>query len=193
MQPSRLQDTIELVHAAKSGHGPSLEELLQRYGPRLMARVRILMGPRARELAEASDFLQSVFVEVIGNLARFEVRDENGFLRWVTQIARNKIRSGVRKKRERAFAQFATAILPAANSSTPSTEISRMEQAQQLVEALEQLPHEQQLVIELRHFERMSFNEIGERLGKTQNAVQLSHTRALMRLGRMLGASRRRP
>ena len=41
---------------------------------------------------------------------------------------------------------------------------------------------DQRTVIELRDFDGLRFREIGERLGRTENAVQLLHSRAMMRL-----------
>ncbi|MFH0947294.1 MAG: sigma factor, partial [Planctomycetota bacterium] len=99
-------DSMELIRRAQESDQAALGELLERYGDRLLGRIRLMMGDRARRVADSMDFLNGMFVQVIQGLDRFEIRDEQAFLRWATQIARNNIRDGVRKKRETAFLTF---------------------------------------------------------------------------------------
>ncbi|MCA8952132.1 MAG: sigma-70 family RNA polymerase sigma factor, partial [Planctomycetes bacterium] len=69
---------------------------------------------------------------------------------------------------------------------TPSVDAARGEDIERLLEALEQLREDDQRVIELRDFEELSFRAIGERLGRSEAAVQMLHARAVTRLGQAL-------
>ena len=52
-----------------------------------------------------------------------------------------------------------------------------------MVEAIEQLKPDDRTVIELRHFENMTFAAIGEQMDRSESAAQILHSRALVRLG----------
>ena len=191
MPPSTsFADTVELLRRAKAGEPECLGRVLERYRERLLVRVRCMMGAEARRIAESDDFLQGVFIKVLEHFDRFELRDERSFLRWTAQIARNRIRDDVCKKRERALESFASesGLWPAACGceDTPDRVAARAEQIAQLVEALEELDEDQHRALELRHFEQLPFAEIGRRLDRSANAAQLLHTRALLRLGQLL-------
>jgi hypothetical protein len=71
-----FESTVELLRLAKTGHGDYLNQVLERYRPRLLERIRLMMGQKARRAAESGDFLQDVLVRIVTNLDGFEMRDE---------------------------------------------------------------------------------------------------------------------
>lgn len=183
--------SIELIQRAQQGDRTALDALLDRYRERLLQRIRLMMGDPARRVAESGDFLQAMFVDVAEGLERFEVRDEQAFLRWATQIARNRIRDRVRKKREKAFESFSQSGLfgnaVPAEQRSPLSAAGFNEDSHRLLEALEQLSDEYRRVIELRDFEGMPHREIAERMGKpSEAAAQMLHARAIARLTTIL-------
>lgn len=182
--------TLELLKGARGGDTSCRAVLVERYGEVLLNRIRLMLGPEARRLAQSGDFLQTVFVELLVGLERAELRDEGAFLRWAVQIARNNIRDSVRRSREQLFSEFAHSTVVAnfvddRAVGPPSAAFGR-EAVDRLVEALERLALEQQTVIELRDFEQLSFKEVARRMERTENAVQLLHTRAKLKLGALL-------
>ncbi|MGE0144698.1 MAG: RNA polymerase sigma factor [Planctomycetota bacterium] len=188
-----FDDTIELVRDAQKGEGASLAAIVDRYREVLLQRIRLIMGPEARQAAESDDFLQGLFLEIVSDFEKRCPRDEKEFLRWATAIARNNIRDGVRRRREIAVDRFASSldwrpVLGNASVGSPAENAEREEQVERLCEAMAALREEDRLAIELRHFEGLSFAEIGQRLGRTENAAQLLHTRALVKLGSALRA-----
>jgi RNA polymerase sigma-70 factor (ECF subfamily) len=48
------------------------------------------------------------------------------------------------------------------------------------------MPEDYRRVIELRHFEALPFRQIGEQLGRSENAAQLLHAQALTRLDELV-------
>ena len=191
---SLSQTTLELLRSAKGGDKRSLDLLLARYEGRLLERIRLMMGDQARSAAESSDFLQETLLDVARGIEGVAIETEAQLLCWMTEIARNNIRSEVRRQRERSFDSF-TALLradgaPHEEGVSPPSDIARAEELHRLAECLEQLPADHRQVLELRHFDDLRFEEIAQRMGRSANAVQLLHMRALVRLGGLLGSSR---
>lgn len=183
-------DTPELLSRARGGDRTSLEQLLRRYRPELLTRIRLMMGEDARTAAESGDFLQGALVEVLQDLSRYELKDELAFLRWATHIARNNIRDEVRRRREKALQSFVsgsglfTPGRPGRESAeTPSHCVVRAEQLELLIDALTYLRDGYQRVIELHWFEGLSFAEVGRRMERSEDAARMLHARALIRLG----------
>lgn len=192
MTDARL--TVELLGRARAGEAAALDDLLERYRERLLARIRLMMGAEARRHAESMDFLQGVLLEVARDLARAEVPDEAAFLRWATRVARNNIRDHMRKRRERALESFSQTALGALGpgsagpaDATPSRHAGSREEVEKLVEALERLSPDHRRVIELRDFEGLSCRETAREMDRpSEEAVQMLHARALARLTREL-------
>ena len=183
---------MELLRAAKAGDPSRVYGVLERYREQILGRIRWMLGAQARQAAESSDFLHDVYVKVVEGLDKFEPRDERAFLRWVTAIARNRIRASANAQRVKAFGAFATAtvhdITPNEGPPGPGTQVALEESMHLMLEALEALPAEHRCVIELRNFEGLPFRDIGARTGRSENAAQLLHTRALVRLGASIRA-----
>lgn len=195
VESSTESSTVVLLRAAQQGRAEALQELLRRHRDALLARIRLMMGPEARAAAESEDFVQGVFLEVARDLNRFSPVDERSFLRWATHIARNNIRDEVRRRRETALGSLASSVVPvrSAHATGPLGEAMRHEQIEVVVSALLGMPDDHRLVIELRDFDGRSFAEIGETMGRSENAAQLLHASAMIRLGAILVHHRSSP
>ena len=164
------------------------DELVRRLRPKLLDRIEIMMGTLARRYAESSDVAQSVIVEVLRDLDRFEPRQRGSLLRWACRIARNHIHDEVRRKHERAFESLSadSQDLLTSRGPTASTEVSFEEQKERLADALLELAPDHREVVRLRFFAGLTFGAIGEQMGRSENAVGLLHSKALLRLGALL-------
>lgn len=182
------------LDAARAGDRNALDEVFARYSPILLRRVRWLMGADARRRAETVDFAGDVVLEVMQRLPTFELRDEASFVAWLVQIARSRIGGAVRRRREQRLATLATSLAadaePVARQTAAEDAAARAEALDRLADVLEQMSDERRQVIELRDFEELSFAEIAQSMGRSENAVQLLHARALADLSRRLGAPR---
>jgi len=182
--------TLQLLRSAKAGDKRSFDELLARYQGRLLERIRLMMGERARLAAESSDFLQETLLDVARGFDAAAIETEAQLLRWMTEVARNNIRDEVRRARERRFDTFSSLLVEDGSppsGASPAGAAVRREELHRLAECLEELPQDHRRVLELRHFEGQSFEEVARHMGRSANAVQLLHTRALVRLGALLG------
>lgn len=190
---TQLAESLELLRRVHAGDRTHLDPLLARYQERLLARIRIMMGKPARRVAESADFLQGALIEAARDIDQVRVGSEAQLLRWMTEIARNNIRDAVRRKRERVFSEFSESLAGSATPDqgrpSPASVAEQRDDQHRLAEAIERLPDDLRTAIELRHFEQLSFREIGARLGRSENAAQLLHSRALVRLGDNLPAA----
>ena len=181
----------ERLAAACGGDREALNEVLEHYSPMLLGRLRWLMGQEARRRAETVDFANDVLMEVVRRLPDFELRDEASFVAWLLQIARHRIGNAVRQRREQRFATLATAVVvdiePVARQTAAEDAAVREERLGRVADVLEQMAEERRQVIEMRDFEERSFAEIAAAMGRSENAVQLLHARALAELSRRLG------
>lgn len=182
-------ETIALIDAARAGDRGSLEALLRLHRPRLLDRIRLLMGDQARRIADSADFAQVVLVDVTAGLGSFESRGSGSFLRWLTQIARNRIRDAVRRRREESIDTFVMGSLTGGDG--PQTRAQINELREQVADALQQLSEDHRRVVELRQLDGLSFAAVGQQMGRSENAVQLLFARALVELGSRLGPLRK--
>lgn len=180
-----FSETLELLQRARGGDSQALGAVLDRYQQRLLDRIRLMMGAQARTTAESTDFLQGTFLEVVRGFERFEVRDERAFLRWMTTIARNKIRSATRGRREQALSLLSTGLMRLGdNGAVSGSNAIGPEPELRLVEALESLPPDLRSVLELHDLEGLSFEDVGRSLGSHEHAVRRLHAKALIELAK---------
>lgn len=76
---------------------------------------------------------------------------------------------------------------------TPSQIVLRREEELEISQAVAQLPADYQEVIILRNLERLPFDEIAERLGRSRPAVQMLWMRAIRKLQEIVAADHSTP
>ena len=163
-----------------------LAQVITRFEARLLARIRLMMGPAARECLESSDVLQDVFVEALRNLRAGDLGDERLFLRWLTAVARHHIVDEVRRRREGTLEALSSELIAAGEPSI-AAQLTVEERRQRLVEALEELDPVRQRVVELRALEGWPWQRVAEELERSEEAVRKLYHRALLELGELLG------
>jgi len=186
-----------LVALAKEGDGAALEQLCQVYAERVHWIVRLRMGGEIRSKLESMDLVQDAFALALEDLEDFTYRDEGDFLRWLSKIVENRIRDNVKKfhadkrdirkevplRNRAATTEGGTvgAPGPVANT-TPSVIVSKKEDLEKLEEAIGKLRPEYQEALILKRIEGLSYKEIGDRLGKSTDAVGMLVSRAMVAL-----------
>jgi RNA polymerase sigma factor (sigma-70 family) len=146
----------------------------------LLERIRGMLGAGVRQMAESTDFLQEVFVELCLSRQAADLSDES-LLRFLTAIARNNIRDVDRRRRCRAFQCLSDSICD--DAPRPADELSGLERIELLANGLMQLRKEHREVIELRDIQGLRFREIGQRLNRSEDASRKLHSRAVFQLG----------
>jgi len=180
-----------LVAAASRGEVPAVDELLQRFLPRLQLFVRLQMGGALRERETSADLVQSVCADLFSHLDGFCYEGEDQFVSWLFTAALNKVREKVRYHgRARRDGAREEAAADAANPQctlTPSRIVMGHEELARLETAIEALPSDYREVVVLARVLGLGHAEIGRRLGRSEAATRKLLGRALVRLGELVG------
>jgi RNA polymerase sigma-70 factor (ECF subfamily) len=189
--------TRQLVALAKEGDETALNQLCKVYGERVRWIVRLRMGEELRSKLESMDLVQDVLLSALKDLRDFRYQDEGDFLRWLSRIAENRLRDNVDKlhadkrdiRKEVRFDNYGPRTEGRSfgergpvDATTPSVIMSRKEELDELARAIEELKPEYKEVIILTKIEGLSYKEISNRLGKSDEAVRKLFTRAMAAL-----------
>jgi RNA polymerase sigma-70 factor (ECF subfamily) len=189
-----------LLQQARGGDPAALGQLLELYRNYLRLQARTLIGSALRVRLDPSDLVQETFLEAARDFARFAGSTEGELVAWLRQVLVRNLADQVRRhqsqKRNARREESLEALLDrssqevqealATGISTPSAQARRREQSVVLADALAALPPDYREVIVLRHLERLKFDEIAARMGRSSGATRMLWTRALERLHRIL-------
>jgi RNA polymerase sigma-70 factor (ECF subfamily) len=165
----------------------------------VVARAQVESWLRAK--VDASDIVQQTLLEAYRDFHKFRGHTEAEWLGWLRQILSHNAANYVRHYRgAKRQARREVALGPAGSSSdgphipeacahgeSPSQHLLRKEREWQVAEALTQLSPDHREVILLRNLERLPFEEVAERMGRSRPAVQMLWMRALQKLQEALG------
>lgn len=191
----------ELIMQAQAGRDAAAEELLERYGGIVRARIASKIGQVWKSSIDEDDVMQVTYLEAFLRLERFEDRGEGSFLAWLSQIAENNLRDAIRglerakrpdpRKRvearsaEQSYVGLVEVI--GVTYSTPSMAAAKGEVIGELDRALSRLPEHYERVIRLYDLEQLEIDEVARRLGKSPGAVYMLRSRAHEQLAELLG------
>jgi len=180
--------TQELVTLAKDGDEPALNQLCRVYGERVRWMVRLRMGKELRSKLESMDLVQDVLVHALEGLGDFTYTNEGDFVRWLSKITQNVLRDNLDKmhagkrdiRKEVRFGGYGLTtgdrllgVPGPRDTTTPSAIMSKREDLAKLEKAIDGLKPEYREVIVLTKIEGLSYREIGNRLGKSADAVRM--------------------
>ena len=180
---SVIDEDEALIAAALAGSPHAWEKLVKRYESRVFNQGLRLMG----NPSDAMDLLQEVFLGVYRNLHRF--RGDAKFSSWLFRIAHNKAIDLSRRKRLLAGTPpnaegeaDPLESVPADRQREPEISLMHSELNQRIVERLNQLPLAQRLVVELKVFQSMTFEEIADMQDISENTAKTRFYAALKKL-----------
>lgn len=185
--------STRLLLAARDGSSEALGELLERVSARLLAFIRLRLGPGLRAHMESRDILQLTLLKAFQGVDRLEASDSGSLMAWLARIALNQIRDQAehhRRQRRDAALQVPLDEATAAVADSVRSQASRVvlnEELARLEGVLEAVDEHYREVILLRHFEELSFKEIAQRLGRSPDACRMLLSRALAAVTLKLG------
>jgi RNA polymerase sigma-70 factor (ECF subfamily) len=161
----------------------AFEVLVERYQHRLLGVMAHLIGKRE----EAEDLTQEVFLRIYK--ARKGYRARARFSTWLFTIANNLALNHLRGKSrnptvalERSPADTSPNFRPGervvSRDGTASAQMRKVELAEVVREALDELGDDQKMAVLLNKFEEMSYAEIAEAMGRSEPAVKSLLARA---------------
>jgi RNA polymerase sigma-70 factor (ECF subfamily) len=157
------------------------------------------MGKELRSKLESMDLVNEALMCAVRDLKEFSYRDEGDFLRWLAQIAENRIRdnldrlhAGKRDIRKESPLDDDTSkgtnrrnrVQQLAMSTTPSAILSKKEELDKLENAIDQLKPEHRKIILLAKIEGLSYKEVADKLNKSTDMVGYLLSQAMMALTR---------
>ena len=192
-----LSYSMELVHKVRDGEGGAMDELLERYQPRMRRIIAIKMGPKLRRQIDVEDILQEVFLTVFRKIGGLELRSKASILLWMTKIAQNVLhdkvdyfsaqkRSSEREVPLQELTPSSDILDPqiSAGATSPSERAARIEFQELVDRQVEDLePTDYREVILLRDYQECEWEEICSLLNRpTVSATKGLYRRAHVRL-----------
>ena len=194
--------TQRLVRQAVAGDRAAMDELLGRHRERLRRMVAVRLDPRLSARADPSDVVQETLAEASQQLSQYYEQRALPFYAWLRALAWQRL---VKLYRQHVVAQRRSvgreqADVPdlsddsamdlaervAADISSPSEHLARVDRQQRVRAALNQLSPQDREIIVMRHLEELQVDEIAAILGISAGAVKMRRMRAFERLRAIL-------
>ncbi|MFZ4721963.1 MAG: RNA polymerase sigma factor [Phycisphaerales bacterium] len=172
-------DIPGMLERAAAGDPEAWRTVVDRFSPRVFAFLRSYT--RDPELAE--EVVQSVFCTVARKLADYE--EQGRFDAWLFRIALNRLRDEMRRRKKHARPMDADVLADVGPAARAEVRAGR-EEIEALRAAMEELPEQDRLVIDLRHHGGMGFQQMADLLKEPLGTLLARHHRALRKLREML-------
>ncbi len=168
----------ELIQRWQAGDPAAFEALVRRW-QRPVARFLFRLVDQAEQVHDLS---QEVFLRVYRAGPRY--RDNGAFSTWLYRIALNVARDASRRSRHKPTSLVSEEV-PA--RQTPADALCQQEElARGVAQALAELPEPLRIVLVLRHYENMSFEDIARLTGTPASTLKSRFAAALGRLRQRL-------
>ena len=188
------------IRLAREGKEEALGALLQAYRNYLRILAATCIARDVRGKADPSDVVQEALIKAHQNFHQFRGATEQEWIAWVRRILVNTLTDLHRKfslagrqvSRERSLessmdhSSLILRNLVPAHGPSASQEAQKREMSVVLADALAELDAEYREVVILRSLEEVSWEEIGERMGRTPDAARMLWTRAMHEIGVLL-------
>jgi len=179
-------ETDSLLARACEGESAALEALYARCARKLLPLIRLRLGPSLRARMESGDVLQAVLLKSWRAFPKAGAERPRSFMAWLARIAENEIRDRAdfegRARRDAGLEKPLDEVEPPAPVRSAVTQAVLRQELLRLAAALETLEPAYRDVIIWRKLEELSYREIGQRLGKSDDAVRMLLARALTAL-----------
>lgn len=163
----RIQLDEELVKRVQGGDTAAFDLLVRKYQHRIAA----LIGRYVSDWSEVQDVAQETFIRAYRAMANF--RGDAQFYTWLHRIAVNTAKNHLVAYNRRPpiddidveDAEHFDSGIRLRDSDTPERELMRQQLEQTVMRAVEALPEELRVAINLREVDGLSYEEIAERMG----------------------------
>jgi len=179
-----IDEDEALIAAALNGSLRAWEKLVRRYEGKIYNQGLRLMG----NSSDAMDLMQEVFLGVYRNLHRF--RGDAKFSSWIFRIAYNKAMDMNRRKKlmitqtrvSDADELDILETIPGRSSYEAEKILNDYQRNKQIISMLTDLPIEQRLIVELKVFQSLTFEDIAEIHEISVNTVKTRFYSAIKKL-----------
>jgi RNA polymerase sigma-70 factor (ECF subfamily) len=172
--PATPDPDAALIELLRQGDRGAFDEIVRRH----QRSLKRLVQRYVRDAAEAEDVVQAALLRAYERIAEF--RGESAFRTWLFRIAINGALSRMRVAKTVPLDELEDVA-----TFTRSLETSRLVAAEvweRVCSRLEELPPRQRLVLELRVFHDLSFDEIAVIVESSEDAAKVNFHHAVKRL-----------
>jgi len=187
-RPLDHEESAVTLQRARDGSSEALNRIFHECGERLLALIRLRLGPELRRHIESRDILQDTLLRAFENFDDFRGSSNKTLMAWLAAIAGNQIRNQVeyfhRQRRDVKQTVPLDENLHVAATEVRSqvTRLNMNEEAMNVESALDSMDELHREVILMRNFEELTFAEIGERIGKGADASRMLYARSMVSL-----------
>ncbi len=176
---------LDLVEAVLEKRADAVVELVHRLGcvPRFIAARNKQLGRPLADL-DLEDVVQDALVVVWRKLPEFHGRTSLEV--WIYRICCYELMNAVRRRGSGGRERRVSEDLLENDSVDLRGEHDRSERHERLYDALEMLTDEEREIVRMKHFDNLSFTEIGHELGLSSNTAKTRYYRGLRRLSGIL-------
>lgn len=197
----RNTDWATLVEAARQGDDDAFGEICDHMAEYLLLTANDL-GTGLTAKFGVSDIVQETLFEARQDIASFEGTSESELRAWLVRLVKNNLVDSARHfrqtkmrdtSREQPMEMSELAAKYAGSQKTASSIVRRRETDDELLRAVAKLPAKRRRILELRHWQDMSFAKIGQELEISEAASRKLLARALEELRKNLVAPHAHP
>lgn len=171
-------DETELLKESRQGNHEAFGQLVRQYERPLT----MMIFKMVRDLEEARDLSQTVFLKAFEGLPRF--LSASSFKTWLYKIAVNSVRDHLRKAKPDIVHSLVEELPDGVD--LPAEQLDKARHRKRVREAVERLPEKQRLTLQLRIYEGMDYREIAGILGISQSAARGNFFQAVRSLREIL-------
>lgn len=161
----------ELVSRYQQGNEKAFEILLHRHKSRVYTAIYLIVKDRY----VAEDLLQETFIKAINTIRGGRYNEEGKFLPWISRIAHNLAIDHFRKEKRypEIVLEDGSRLFNTMDFAEDSIEEKQVlkDTASRMRAFIKELPIEQKQVLIMRHYLKMSFQEIADRSGVSINTA----------------------
>ncbi len=181
-----------LLQKARDGSKEALGRLMEKARLVLLKDANAELASALRAKEGASDLVQDTFLEAQRHLASFRGRTEREWVAWLRRTLEHNLVDAARHYQNTAKRQIGREVhlhggdVPANGTNdlptdglTPSRVLSQNEEVEALQKAVDRLPADYRDVVLWHHRDRLTNEQIGQRMGRSAEAVRKLWVRAL--------------
>ena len=165
---------VQLIEEYLSGDISSFNILVKRWEKLIYNFVYRYIG----DLEIAKDVTQNVFIKIYQNL--YKLKEHDKFSSWTYTIAANLCKDEIKKMRRKSSVPIDCIKeknendynLVEDSSAQPDAKLNQVQLEQLIKQALQAIPEEQRVVIIMKEYQGLKFNEIAQTLGEPLNTVK---------------------
>jgi RNA polymerase sigma-70 factor (ECF subfamily) len=192
-------ETLELLNQARQGKAEAVERLLGQHREALRRRISLRLDPALAARLDASDVVQDVLLEASRRVKDYLKNAKMPFHLWLQLIADDHVIDAWRRHRQakrrsldrerplrlagpsdQSSVELAAQLL--GHELTPASAAIRQELEHRVEDAIAGLSADDQEIIQMKHYQQFSNQEIARILGLSEAATSMRYLRALRRL-----------